>query len=128
MLNTRISLISFKLPSPCRLNLQIRDLPHKTLLAVCTAAALVVKTNYIELVCMKIVSIPKDGNFTVLIPITWPPWKPSIQYNTWYYRTGILFSSLQLNGHTIGINPETQKLEPHCTTQGLTVAKKELCI
>ena len=42
----RISLISFKLPSPCRFNLQIRDLPHKTLLAVCTAAALVIKTNY----------------------------------------------------------------------------------
>ena len=33
----------------------------------------------------------------------------------------VLFNSFHLNGDTLGFHPQTQKLQPHLLTQGLTL-------
>ena len=40
----------------------------------------------------------------------------------------VLLNSFHLNGHTLGFHPQTQKLEPHLLTQGLTLRVKGLKI
>ena len=40
--------------------------------------------------------------------------------------TPLLLSSFYLSGHTLGFHPQTQKLEPHLLTQGLTLGAKGL--
>ena len=37
-----------------------------------------------------------------------------VQHNKQYHRK-VLLSSFHLNGHTLGVHPQTQKLEPPCT-------------
>ena len=39
-----------------------------------------------------------------------------VQHNKEHHGK-VLLSSFHLNGHTIGFHPQTQKLEPPCTTQ-----------
>ena len=36
----------------------------------------------------------------------------------------ILLNSFNLNGHTLGFDPPTQKVQPHLLTQGLTLGEK----
>ena len=38
----------------------------------------------------------------------------------------VLLNSFHLNGHTLGFHPQTQKLETHLLTQGLTLGVKGL--
>ena len=38
----------------------------------------------------------------------------------------VLLNSFHLNGHTLGFHPQTQKLQPHLLTQGLTLGEKGL--
>ena len=38
----------------------------------------------------------------------------------------VLLNSFHLNGRTLGFHPQTQKLEPHLLTQGLTLGVKGL--
>ena len=38
----------------------------------------------------------------------------------------VLLSSFHLNGHTLGFHPQTQKVQPHILTQGLTLGVKGL--
>ena len=40
----------------------------------------------------------------------------------------VLLNSFHLNGYTLGFDPQTQKLEPHLLTQGLTLGVKGLTI
>ena len=37
------------------------------------------------------------------------------------YHMNVLLNSFNLNGHTLGFHPQTQKLQPHLLTQGLTL-------
>ena len=38
----------------------------------------------------------------------------------------VLLDIFQLNGHTLGFHPKTQKVQPHLLTQGLTLGVKGL--
>ena len=38
--------------------------------------------------------------------------------NNKQYPMKVLLNSFQLNGHTLGFHPQTQKLEPHLLAQG----------
>ena len=38
----------------------------------------------------------------------------------------VLLNSFHLNGHTLGFHPQTQKLQPHLLTQGLTLGAEGL--
>ena len=38
----------------------------------------------------------------------------------------VLLNSFHLNGHTLRFHPQTQKLEPHLLTHGLTLGVKGL--
>ena len=40
------------------------------------------------------------------------------------YHLKVLLNSFHLNGHTLGFHSQTQKLQPHLLTQGLTVGVK----
>ena len=37
---------------------------------------------------------------------------------------GVLLNSFHLNGHTLGIHPQTQKVQKYLLTQGLTLGVK----
>ena len=39
----------------------------------------------------------------------------NLKDTTTLYHMNILLSSFHVNGHTLGFNPDTQKLEPPCT-------------
>ena len=38
----------------------------------------------------------------------------------------VLLNSIHLNGHTLGFDPQTRKVQPHLITQGLTLGVKGL--
>ena len=42
------------------------------------------------------------------------------------YLMKVLLNSFHLNGHTLGFDPQIQKLEPHLLTQVLTLGVKGL--
>ena len=42
------------------------------------------------------------------------------------YHMKVLLNSFHLNGHTLGFHPQTQKIQPHLLTQGLTLGVKKL--
>ena len=42
------------------------------------------------------------------------------------YHIKLLLDSFHLNGHTLGFYPQTQKVQPHLLTQGLTLGVKGL--
>ena len=46
--------------------------------------------------------------------------------NNKQYHLKVLLNSFHLNGHTLGFHPQTQTLEPHLLTQGLTLGAKGL--
>ena len=40
------------------------------------------------------------------------------------YHLKVLLNSFHLNGHTLGFHPQTQKVQQHLLTQGLTLGMK----
>ena len=47
-----------------------------------------------------------------------------VKYKQYYLK--VLLNSFHLNGHTLGFHPQTQKVQLHLLTQGLTLGVKEL--